>query len=201
MNDKVDELALLNDAGARRDFLKAAGLLAGGALAGWPLSRLALAAESAQAQQETQAPLNVITPAEALTLGAVADQIYPPDDTPGARELGAVYFMDFAAGTFMAGAWPMIQAGIADLDQRSIKALGKPFHELDFPAQTTVLRSVESTPFFGQVHFLTLLGCFSLPSYGGNKNGEGWAQIGFERRHAWQPPFGYYDEIYNETHS
>lgn len=184
---------------SRRDFLKTLGLMAGGALAAWPLSKIALAAEHAHEQQKVQAPLSNISPTEALTLGAVADQIYPEDDTAGARELGAVYFMDFAAGSFMAGAWPMIQAGITDLNQRAMEAHGKPFDELGFAQQTPVLESVETTPFFGTVHFLTLMGCFSLPTYGGNINQEGWAQIGFESRHAWQPPFGYYDALYNGT--
>lgn len=183
---------------SRRKFLKAAGLLAGGALAALPFSQIARAAEHAHVQQQTRAPLANVSPAEALTLGAVAEQIYPQDDTAGARELGAVYFMDFAAGSFMAGAWPMIQAGIADLNLRAMESSGQPFDQLGFDAQTAILESIEETPFFGTVHFLTLVGCFSLPVYGGNIDQAGWAQIGFESRHAWQPPFGYYDALYDE---
>jgi len=182
----------------RREFLKAAGLVAGGALAGWPFSKIALAAQHAHEQQQTQAPLAHITATQALTLGAMADQIYPQDDTPGARSLGAVYFMDFAAGSFMAGAWPMIEAGMVDLNERAGRTFGKPFHDLDFATQTRMLEEIELTPFFGSVHFLTLMGCFSLPKYGGNIDQAGWAQIGFESRHAWQPPFGYYDALYDE---
>lgn len=192
-----DSEQVMND-DSRRQFLKAAGLVAGGALTAWPFSKIVLAAEHAHEQQKIQAPLSTISPAEALTLGAVADQIYPEDDTPGARELGAVYFMDFAAGSFMAGAWPMIQAGINDLNLRAIETYGKPFDELGFALQTSILEDVESTPFFGVVHLLTLMGCFSLPAYGGNIDLQGWAQIGFESRHAWQPPFGYYDALYDE---
>ncbi len=191
---KMDDVE--ND--ARRAFLKAAGLIAGGALAAWPFSKIALAAEHAHEQQKTRASLAHITASQALTLGAMADQIYPPDDTPGARELGAVYFMDFAAGSFMSEAWPMIEAGTVDLNERAGLAFGKSFHDLDFAAQTGLLEEIESSPFFGMVHFLTLMGCFSLPSYGGNIDQGGWAQIGFESRHAWQPPFGYYDALYDE---
>ncbi len=35
---------------------------------------------------------------------------------------------------------------------------------------------------------------FALPSYGGNRDKAGWHLIGFDDRHFWQPPFGYYDE-------
>ena len=43
---------------------------------------------------------------------------------------------------------------------------------------------------------LTLLGMFSLPSYGGNRGGVGWKLIGFEDAHVFQSPFGYYDRDY-----
>jgi hypothetical protein len=35
---------------------------------------------------------------------------------------------------------------------------------------------------------------FALPSWGGNRDLAGWALLGFDSRHAWQPPFGFYDE-------
>jgi hypothetical protein len=90
----------------------------------------------------------------------------------------------------------MVQAGLDDLDERARSAHGRPFTDLAFDEQTGVLRQVEGTPFFGLVHFLTLLGCFSLPAYGGNREEQGWAQIGFESRHHWLPPFGHYDAEY-----
>ena len=130
----------------------------------------------------------------ARVFAAVADQIYPPDDTPGAAELGAVAFLDHAVGTFMAGPWPMLRAGLADLDREARDEYGAGYDALDFDTQTGLLRRAENEPFFGLAHLLTLLACFTLPSYGGNRDGQGWAQIGFEQRHAWQPPFGDYDD-------
>jgi hypothetical protein len=41
--------------------------------------------------------------------------------------------------------------------------------------------------------FLTHCGMFAMPSWGGNKDLAGWNLIGFDSRHAWQPPFGFYD--------
>jgi len=43
---------------------------------------------------------------------------------------------------------------------------------------------------------ITLLGMFSAPMYGGNHESAGWQLIGFEDRHAFEPPFGYYDRDY-----
>ena len=37
---------------------------------------------------------------------------------------------------------------------------------------------------------------FSLPEYGGNRDGVGWKLLGFEDQHVFQPPFGYYDRDY-----
>jgi hypothetical protein len=34
---------------------------------------------------------------------------------------------------------------------------------------------------------------FSLPEYGGNKDELGWQLIGFEDRHVWTQPYGFYD--------
>ena len=43
---------------------------------------------------------------------------------------------------------------------------------------------------------LTILGMFSSPKYGGNFEGSGWKMMGFEDRHAFTPPFGFYDARY-----
>ena len=43
---------------------------------------------------------------------------------------------------------------------------------------------------------LTLFGMFSMPAYGGNRDGVGWTLIGFEDAHVFHPPFGYYDRDY-----
>jgi hypothetical protein len=37
---------------------------------------------------------------------------------------------------------------------------------------------------------------FSMPSYGGNSDGAGGGCMGFEDRHVFEPPFGYYDRDY-----
>ena len=70
------------------------------------------------------------------------------------------------------------------------------FASLTSAQQIEYLTSVERTPFFDTTRLLTLLGLFSMPEYGGNRNGVGWKLIGFDDQHAFQPPFGYYDRDY-----
>ncbi len=188
----------MTDDRSRRGFLKAATAALGGT---WLASHGAVvmaAAEVAVGAMEQDAGWKHLSLAEADGLAAVADQIWPPDETPGAAAIGAVYFMDAAFGGFMAGALPQIRKGLDDLDRRALAASQgvTRFADLPFGQQTMVLKQVEDSGFFGTVHFLTLCGCFTLPSYGGNRDLQGWKQIGFESRHVWQPPFGYYDAEY-----
>ena len=131
---------------------------------------------------------------EARTFAAVADQVIPPDDLPGAAEVGVVYFIDQVLGGFMASQAGSLREGLGDLDLRArAESPGRPFADLPFGQQTRVLQTIDSSPFFGQMIFLTHCGMFALPSWGGNRDRAGWALIGFDDRHAWQPPFGYYD--------
>jgi len=188
---------------SRREFLRhAAALMGGGWLASHATAIMAAAAE-AQESQATAAAFKHLSEAEAATLGALCDQIFPPDlppgKLPGASELGAPYFIDAALGGFMAGELGTIREGLADLDKRAPGS--RHFHELEFDQQTEVVRQVENTPLFGMAHFLTLLGLFAMPSYGGNKDGAAWKMLGYEPRHHWQPPFGYYDDQYVKEHA
>lgn len=180
---------------SRRTFLHSSGgVLSGAWLASqWP--GILLAAEKAGTDMASEAAWSVLSTEEAASLGAIADRIFPPDETPGASEIGAVHFMDRAFGGFMAGAWPMMRSGLEDLERlaRATSDDAPAFARLDAVTQDGLLKQVEQTPFFGTVHFLTLCGLFTLPAYGGNRDRLGWQLLGFEARHAWQPPFGHYD--------
>jgi gluconate 2-dehydrogenase gamma chain len=62
--------------------------------------------------------------------------------------------------------------------------------------QDALLVSIEDTEFFGTMRYMTIAGMFSLPEYGGNRDYAGWNLIGFEHKHVWEPPFGFYDADY-----
>jgi len=188
---------------SRRDFLKSGGSAIG---ATWLVANTPLilaGCQTAQSRLQAQSTYDNITPGEATELAAVVDQIIPPDETPGATDTGVVYFIDVALGGFMSEAGPTLRQGLDDLQKRTSSTYQQNslFSELPFEQQTAVLGEVEDTDFFGTLHFLTLLGMFCLPEYGGNQNNAGWDLLGFNHQHAWQPPFGYYDAaVHGSSH-
>ena len=180
----------------RRDFIRRAGAAASGGwlAAAWP--ELVSAAAFAREAHRSGAPLRVLTAAEATELDAISAQIIPSDDQlPGAREAGVVQFIDRALETFMAGALDGFRSGLGEFEDavRAAHPEAASFASLPHEAQSTMMLDLVERPLFGTIRFLTLAGMFALPSYGGNQNGAGWRLIGFDDRHVWEPPFGYYD--------
>lgn len=184
----------------RRTFLKHSGVAIGGSLALLNMPMILAAAQAAEAQRENATGWVNISAAEAVEFAAVTDQIFPPDEQPGAAEAGAVHFMDVAIGGFMAGAAGMLREGLAALHEQARKAHpdATSFSTLTFDQQTAVLKTMEDSNFFGTMHFMTMAGLFAMPSYGGNRDKLGWQIIGFDDRHVWHPPFGHYDAAYAE---
>ena len=189
-----------NNDTSRRDFLRASGGALGAVWLGIPWSELASAAEHAHeaAAGRIDHEFKILTPAQARDVEAIASQIVPSGDTPGAREAGAVYFIDHVnAGIYSRNA-PEFLSGLAAFQQEY--STGHPgsgqFADLDATAQLAYLKSVEKTAFFGNMRFLTVAGLLALPAYGGNQDKLGWRMVGFVDRHVWSPPFGHYDQDY-----
>ena len=197
----------------RRTFLRAA-MVAGAAWAAADLSQveeaLAWAEQSAgghggagSAAANTSG-FTALTKAQADVVEAMTARILPAvDGRPGAREAGAIRFIDRALSTFNAAQKPLYIQGVADLNVRAAKrsaaAVGTPaagevsFATLTPAQQDELLREIEQTPFFQNVRFDTLVGTFALPSWGGNRDFAGWRLLGVEHRPFFQAPFGYYD--------
>jgi gluconate 2-dehydrogenase gamma chain len=142
--------------------------------------------------------ISFLTAADAVDIEAVAAQIIPTDDSPGAREAGVVYFIDRALGTFFSQLASDYRAQLVTFQAgyRDRYPAARSFASLTSGQQIEFLKGIDKTPFFTTTHLLTLLGMFTLPDYGGNRNGIGWKLIGFEDTHAFYPPFGYYDRGY-----
>jgi gluconate 2-dehydrogenase gamma chain len=182
---------------SRREFLR----VSGGAM-GWTMlaSRFPSAAQAAararrMAAGDLPGVLGFLTEAEAAEVEEISALLIPTDDTPGAREAGAVYFIDGALMEFMSSWAAAFRAGLATfasrLEQEHPGAAS--IADLDEEAANEFLRSVEDTPFFGLCWTLTVWGTLADPAYGGNRDRVGWSMVGFEDRHAWHPPFGHYD--------
>lgn len=180
---------------SRRAFLKSSGCVMGASWLGINMPLLLSAGEIAGANRESEAAYKNLSPRDVLEYAALVNQIIPPDETPGAADIGVVYYIDYVLGDFMAAAVPMLTSGLEGLQlkTKSAHAAASYFSDLSFEQQTGMLRSLEDTPFFGALYFMTMCGMFCLPTYGGNRNNAGWDLLGFDHQHVWQPPFGYYD--------
>jgi gluconate 2-dehydrogenase gamma chain len=134
-------------------------------------------------------------PATAQDISAIAAQIIPSDDCPGATEAGAVYFIDRALKTFAADQQGAYRDGLADLKHRREKMVphSASFAALSKAQQVELLRSIEKTDFFTLLRTHTVLAWLGSPEYGGNRNNVGWKYIGFDDAGYFEPPFGYYD--------
>jgi gluconate 2-dehydrogenase gamma chain len=185
--------------GNRRTFLTASGQLlgAGWIALHWPT--ISAAAADAQAATESGAPPRFahLTSAQALDLDAIASQIVPSDETPGAHEAGAINFMDAALGSFFAvHREEFLSQHMSFAADFAGRHGGASFARSEGERQIDYLQSIAPTPFFQSVRFLTVLGLLAHPKYGGNRDGVGWKLVGFEDQHVFSPPFGYYDRDY-----
>jgi gluconate 2-dehydrogenase gamma chain len=147
------------------------------------------------------ATFQVLTPADARTIEALSAQIIPSDGGPGAREAGAVYFIDRALATFDSGRRQDYREGLA-LVRRTLATLFPAASEvasLTADQQIALLRAIEKSDFFELLRTHAVLGFLGSPAYGGNRGGAGWRHIGFEHRMAFEPPFGYYDARKDEA--
>lgn len=181
---------------SRRSALRGLGFLlgAGAVSLDWPAMARAAHAAHAAAQAPGSAQFTLLAPGDAADIEALTAQIVPSDDTPGARETGAVFFIDRALASFFAHWREGFMNGLREFQASCRVAHPEaPFSALSSEQQIAFLRSADRTPFFDQARTLTLCAMFSSPQYGGNRDGLGWKLLGFEDRHVFEPPFGYYD--------
>jgi gluconate 2-dehydrogenase gamma chain len=153
--------------------------------ANWPAQ--VAAAEKAQAM----GTFTHFTREQAAVVDAMAAQIYPTTDTPGAREAQVIYFIDLALVTFAQDKQDIYRTGLADVASRTG---GKSFASMSSADQVALLTSIEKTPFFKTVRDHTIMGMFAAPQHGGNFRKIGWTQIGYDDSLNFRAPFGAYDK-------
>ena len=132
---------------------------------GWP--EIARASQEAHAafQPPGEARLSFLSAAEAADVEAVAAQIIPTDDTPGARDAGVVYFIDRALATFLSRLADDYRVQLAEFQMtfRGRHPGAASFGALPSAEQIDYLETVDRTPFFDTTRLLTLLGMISGP--------------------------------------
>lgn len=200
----------------RRNFLLQVGGTAGAAWmnAQWPA--IVAAAEHAHqaANAKTPSKFEVLTREQARQVEAVAAQIIPTDDSPGAREAGVVHFIDRALKTFASGAVPVYEKGIVHLNELTAAQYSgvKSFADASAEQQEAVLQKLveeqsgqggyewpgtgASSDFFETIRLHTIWGFLADPSAGGNRDYAGWKAVGRDPAFTFSPPFGYYDKNY-----
>lgn len=153
---------------------------------------------AAQSSEPTR--FEFFTPEQAAEVEAVAAQIIPTDDSPGAREAKVIYFIDRALTTFDKDKQPLYVKGLKELQSKQRKAVksAAKFSQLSSEQQIKVLKAFEKNEFFELVRSHTIMGFLTDPSYGGNHDKVGWKLIGFKDDFYFRAPFGYYDREYKE---
>jgi gluconate 2-dehydrogenase gamma chain len=131
----------------------------------------------------------------AAEVSAIAAQILPSEDGPGATEAGVIFFIDRALKTFDADRAQIYRGGLAELQRARERMFpgSASMAALNNQQQIELVGAIENSEFFELLRTHTLLGFVGNPSYGGNRDSVGWKYIGFEDRMTWEPPFGYYD--------
>jgi gluconate 2-dehydrogenase gamma chain len=185
---------------SRRHFVlrTTAGISSAWLAANWPAILEASQHAQHAAQAATPLKFEFFTPEQAVEVEAIAAQIIPTDDSPGAREARVIYFIDRALMTFdtdqkkeYTEGLPQLQAKVKELFPGVAK-----FSAATAGQQIAVLKAIEKTPFFGVVRGHTVMGFLADPARGGNFDQVGWKHINFTDDHMYKPPFGFYDRDY-----
>ena len=184
----------------RRKFLSSSASLAKGSLLVLSMPAILTACQEATESRQAGAEFQNLSADEAAEFAAIAARIIPSDDTPGATEAGAIYFMDNVLGDPVRE--PILAAlrdGLRELQYEVATQHSESFfHLLNSDQQDELLRGIETSEFFNTIRYLTIAGTFSLPEYGGNRDNIGNNIIGMEFHNAWAPPYGYYDADFME---
>jgi gluconate 2-dehydrogenase gamma chain len=136
-------------------------------------------------------PFQYFTPDQAACVEAITEQIIPGDQDPGARWAGVVHYIDLSLAGEFAKNRPTYRAGLSRLAELTKEVSDRPFSNLDFAQQTSILEKLESDvasaqsstsgqEFFVLVRRQTIEGFFGDPKYGGNRDNIGWKILKFE---------------------
>lgn len=205
----------------RRTFLEKTGTGLSAAVLAAQMPELVAAAAHARHAAKSGWPekFQFFTPEQAKEVDALTARIIPSDDTPGAREAGAVYFIDRALATFATDDQKAYEQGLLSLQtqvaelfpgvlkfsaataEQQDEALVYLDPENPENARPRIAGSAKRADpflqsFFETVRMHTITAFLVDPESGGNRDAVGWKLIGRDPAHVFQPPFGYYDKEY-----
>lgn len=145
----------------RREFLKGTVLVAGSAYAFVREIRGHTFGSLLIEPQDSADPI-LFESAEILTIAAIAAQIIPTTDQPGAAEVGAVVHINSRV-TQDSELLAQYREGLAGVSKTSIDRFNQPFHELGFDDQKSLLQGIEKSSFFATIRRHTLEAFYVSP--------------------------------------
>jgi gluconate 2-dehydrogenase gamma chain len=126
---------------------------------------------------------------QAATVSAIAEQIVPADDSPGAHEAGVLFYIDGRLSGRYGGFYrERYESGLKLVNELSQREFHKDFVTLHSDQQVSVLQALESGTgggeegrrFFALIWQHTMEGYYGDPEHGGNRDTKSWQMIGFE---------------------
>ena len=153
----------------RREALRRAALLLGGAISAPAIAAVLSGCNARSVEGDDWSP-RALTREQADLVAAIAEQIIPRTDTPGARDAGVHRFIDtMLAEYYSADDRAAFMAGLAAVDASAQRASSRSFVSLSLPEQRRVLtpfdaeayRGATRPPFFRTMKELTLLGYYT----------------------------------------
>ena len=126
-------------------------------------------------------------PADAAEIKAIAAQIIPDDNPPGASTAGVIWFIDRSLAGYDQDKQELYKRGLAETQVKRAELFpgSTSIAGLSTEQQIALLKAIEKTDFFQQVRLHTILGFFGQPA--------GLKFVGVEHQMHYEPPFGYYD--------
>lgn len=99
---------------------------------------------------------------EILTLSAIASQIIPTTEQPGAAEVGVVVYVNSKVGED-SDLMELYKKGLVEVDRASEGQHSQPFHRLAFNDQKRILQGIEESPFFATIRRHTIEAFYVSP--------------------------------------
>lgn len=104
--------------------------------------------------QEGGEPI-LLDSSEILKISAIASQIIPTTDQPGAAEVGVVVYVNSKISKD-SELMKLYQEGLEKVDGTSLVQYSHPFHRLTFDQQKGILQGIEESPFFSTIRRHTI---------------------------------------------
>ncbi len=111
--------------------------------------------------QENSEPI-LFESSEILTISAIASQVIPTTDQPGAAEVGVVVYVNSKVGKD-SELMELYREGLAEVNETSVGQHSQTFHRLAFNDQKRILQGIEESRFFSTIRQHTVEAFYVSP--------------------------------------